>query len=296
VATLLGGLALAAWPQLRGRAATATTADPLRGTWTAERARWHVEGGGTATLVELMLRQTRSTGSSSHSLTLPLEELAGLTPAQLDAAAADARFTWTRDAGRFTLEGRFEAGSGAGHFTFTPSTEYVADMRRRGYSEVDDAKALSLAFLDVSRGFVDELTALGYRAVPLDTLVSLRIHGASPEFIRAVAALGQRELPLDKIVAFRIHGVSPDFIHALRDLGYTSLAADELVSFRIHGVSPAFVKEIKALGYEPRPDELVSLRIHGVSADFARRAQDRRGKSVSLDTLVSMRIHGQEPD
>ena len=243
----------------------APVAGGLRGVWTAERSKWRVENGGTATLVELSLRRVGGRGQWNSSETLPLPELRGLTPAMLEAPSADARFAWTRDAGTFDCQGRFETGVGAGHFSFTANAEYASDMKRRGYGEIDVEKALRLALHDVSRSFIDELGRLGCERVPIDGLISLRIHGVSPEFIRAFKALG-----------------------------YAALTPDQLVSMRIHGVSPEFVKELAGLGYKGiEVSDLVSMRIHGVTTDFVRRVQGRSGKDVTVDRLVSMRIHGQ---
>ena len=272
----------------------ATVAGGLRGVWTAERSKWRVENGATVTLVELSLRRVGGRGQWSSSETLPLAELRGLTAAMLEAPSADVRFAWTRDAGSFECQGRFEIGVGAGHFSFTASAEYVADMRRRGYGDVDVEQALRLALHDVSRSFIDELGRLGYERVPMDGLISLRIHGASLDFVRDVQSLGFAGLPTDKLIAFRIHGVSPEFIRAFKGLGYEQLTPDQLVSMRIHGVSPEFARELASLGYKGvAVDDLVSMRIHGVTTDFVKRVQGRSGKDVTVDRLVSMRIHGQ---
>ncbi len=301
----------------------ATVAGGLRGVWTAERSKWRVDSGGTATLVELSLRRVGGRGQWNSSETLPLPQLHGLTTAMLEAPSADVRFDWTRDAGKFACLGRFETGLGAGHFSFAANPEYVSDMKRRGYGDIDIEKALRFALHDVSRSFIDELARLGYERVPMDGLISLRIHGASPEFIKGLASLGYRKLSIDQLTSFRIHGASLDFVRDVQSLGYTGLPTDKLVTFRIHGVSPEFIRAFKALGYaQLTPDQLVSMcihgvspefvgelaglgykgvevndlvsmRIHGVTTDFVRRVQGKSGKGVSVDRLVSMRIHGQ---
>ena len=288
------GAGMAGVARIEARAEGEAGGGSLRGVWTAERSRWRVAGGSTATLVELTLQRSDAHGRWSSSESLPLAELRGLGASLLEAAAADVRFDWVRDAGSFACQGRFEAGTGAGHFTFAANREYVADMKRRGFGAIADEQALRLALHDISRAFVDELGRLGYAKVSLDELVSLRIHGATADYVREMQALGFAGLPVDGLVSFRIHGVSPEYVRAFRQLGYEQLTADQLVSMRIHGVSPEFVKELQALGYSKvAVDELVSLRIHGVTADFVKRVQGRSGRGVSVDQLVSMRIHGQ---
>jgi hypothetical protein len=330
IATVAGlvALSLGSWGALPAVEAKEGTpvGGGVKGVWTAERSRWRVEKGATATLVELSLRRVGGHGHWNSSETLPLTDLKGLTAEMLEAASSDVRFEWVKDAGTFACQGRFETGVGAGHFVFSASPDYAADMKRRGYGEIDEEKSLSLALHDVSRAFIDELAKLGYERVPLDDLVSLRIHGVTPDFIRGMASRGYRKLttdqltslrihgaslefvnelqslgysglPIDGLVSFRIHGVSAEYIRAFKELGYEALTADQLVSMRIHGVTPEFAKELGALGYSKvAVDDLVSLRIHGVTTDFVKRVQGRSGKSVSVDQLVSMRIHGQNPE
>src|SRR5688572_32540437 len=69
----------------------AAVAGGLRGVWTAERSKWRVENGGTATLVELSLRRVGGRGHWNSSETLPLSELRGLTTAMLEAPTSDVR-------------------------------------------------------------------------------------------------------------------------------------------------------------------------------------------------------------
>ena len=297
--------------------------DTITGLWTAEPASERA-ASGNAPLLQLTLSRRRGThGNSQHSRPVALAELRGLTADQMSAGTSSVTFTMERDAGRFSFEGSFRRGEGAGHFTFAPRPEFVTAMRGLGYT-LDDEKLYSVAILDVSREFVRQLDALGYSRLDLDQLLSLRIHGADPSFIREVKELGYDHLPVDDLVSFRIHGATPDFIRqmqslgpnrlsaedlvglrihgaspefvrGLRELGYDRVSAEELVSMRIHGVSPEFIKELKSLGYERVPvEELVSMRIHGVSPEFVRRVRASRG-SVSVDRLVEMRIHGIEP-
>ena len=240
---------------------------PIAGMWTAERSVWKVRGGGTATIVQIsMRRRGGGRGSWQSSFAVPLDELRGLSAAEIEAPSAEARFELSRDAGNLRFEGRFLDGAGAGHFTFAPSAEFAAAVRER-WGSLDAERLFALAVHDVSRAFLRELSALGYDGLTFDQAVSLRIHGATPEFV------GE-----------------------LRGRGYTSVPVDQLVSMRIHGVSPEFIRELKALGYTGVPvDQLVSLRIHGVTAEFVKRVNAKAAAPATVDRLVNMRIHGREP-
>jgi hypothetical protein len=272
-------------------ALTEPAEEEVKGAWTSEPSHWKARAG-TVTLVQLSLRRATDGRRSHQSFPVPLEELKGLTAAQMDGSGP-ARFELVRDAGTIAFEGSFRDGVGAGHFRFTPSPEYLADIRRRGHDDLDAEGVFSLAVHDVSRRFIEELAALGYERLPLKTLRSFRVHGVTPEFARELQGLGYRGAPAEKLVKLRIHGATPEFVRELKSLGYDGLTLDELVKFRIHGVSPEFVRELKELGYSNvRPEDLVRMRIHGVSPEFIRRV---RGEGrVSVDRLVQMRIHGQD--
>lgn len=282
----------------RAGAAAAQEAGPgaLSGTWTIEPARSKHQGE-SGPMVQIAMRMRTSAGKNwNSSMPITMSELRGLSTAQMDADGP-ARFDIVRDVGTFAAEGRFRRGEGAGHFTFTPSADYVRALQAMGYQRLDD-KLFSLALHDVSLTFIGELDVLGYKKVALDDLVSMRIHGATPAYARELQEMGYRLPDVDQLVSFRIHGVSAAYVRALKDLGYAQPDPDDLVSLRIHGVQAEYVRKLKELGYEPPPslEDLVSMRIHGVTPEFVRSANQRSGRRLSVERLVSMRIHGTDTD
>jgi len=295
LAVVAGTVALVSAAAVRSATGTGPR-EAITGTWTAESAAGKA-ASANGPLVQLSLSRRRGThGSSQHSNPVALAELRGLTADQMSADASSVSFTLERDAGRFSFDGSFHRGEGAGHFTFAPRPEFVAAMLGLGYA-LDDEKVYSMAVLDVSREFVRQLDALGYSRLGLDDLLSLRIHGADPAFIREVKDLGYDHLPVDDLVSFRIHGATPDFIRQMQSLGYRRLSADDLVSLRIHGATPEFVREMQSLGLSRlSAEDLVSLRIHGASPDFVRQLRELGYDRVSAEDLVSMRIHGVSPE
>ena len=296
LAVVAGTAALVSAAALVRSAGGASAGDAITGTWTGEPATGKAASAG-GPLVQLSLSRRRGThGSSQHSNPVALAELRGLTADQMGAGESSVSFTLERDAGRFSFDGTFRRGEGAGHFTFTARPEFVAAMRGLGYA-LDDERLYSMAVLDVSREFVRQLDALGYARLELDDLLSLRIHGADPAFIREVKDLGYDHLPVDDLVSFRIHGATPDFIRQMQSLGYRRLSADDLVSLRIHGASPDFVRQLRELGYERvSAEDLVSMRIHGVSPEFVKELKSLGYDHVAVEELVSMRIHGVSPE
>ena len=269
--------------------------EALAGVWTGVASRGDT-GSGPATVIHLSLRQGRRGGESQHSLSCPVADFQNLTPDQVSSGPADVSFERVRDAGVLRLAGRFQSGEGAGHFSFVPSAAFQVGMSTLGYPAIDTEKAYTLAVLDVSRRFIQDLGALGYHGLSLEQLVALRVHRVDGAFIRALKALGYDYLTADRLVAFRVHGVSPEFIMQMRAVGYGRLGPYDLVSFRIHGVSAEFVRGLQALGYRgASPADLLNLRIHGVTPDFVRRVNASARTAVSVARLVDLRIQGPQP-
>jgi hypothetical protein len=152
LAVVAGAAALGSAAAVVRSAGGASAGDAITGTWAAEPATWKAGSAG-GPLVQLSLSRHRGAhGSSQHSNPVALAELRGLTADQMGAGASSVTFTLERDAGRFSFDGTFRRGEGAGHFTFTARPEFVAAMRGLGYV-LDDEKLYSMAVLDVSREF-----------------------------------------------------------------------------------------------------------------------------------------------
>ncbi len=286
-------------------------ADTRTGDWTMRRS-------GDPGKVEFSLI-THQHGSHSHdSSDWPVSSFQGLDLSK--PGRQDAKFSITRDAGRFDCQGYLENGEGAGTFHFVPDTNYAQQMKSLGFP-VDEDNQYFMAVMDVSLDFVRRIKAENLEGLDTDKLIAFRIHGVSPEFIDALRKEGLPVKDSDKLIAFRIHGVSPEmvrylhqagyqpdedtliamrihgaspeFIEQLRKLGYTHVDLEQLIAFRIQGVSPDFIEKLHGLGYtNPTPDELVAMRIHGVTPEYIAGLKSRGMKDLSIDQLVSMRIHG----
>jgi hypothetical protein len=177
-------------------------ADSIAGQWVAEVSQ---EPGVVYFSIQ---RRRDGWGHMNSSFEIQASSLQGLNAAQIGSTGANVRFQLARDAGTFDCEGWFKGGKGSGHFAFTGSPAYVADMERLGYGRLSDDDVFTMALFDVSRAFIQEIKGLGYDRVSRDQLV-----------------------------AMRIHGVTADFVRRLKDRGYASLSVEELISLKIHGIA-----------------------------------------------------------
>src|ERR1700760_2559313 len=110
--------------------------DSRAGVWTAELN----TDGTTLQMTVFRGRHESRDGGMHHGwnntmgFELSVASLTGLTPADINAAAANVQFSLSRPAGTMSFEGRFANGNGAGNFKFVPSEAFVRDMASLGYT------------------------------------------------------------------------------------------------------------------------------------------------------------------
>ena len=278
---------------------------------------WEIRPTDTKGTVHLRIVER----NSSSGTNVPIEQLEGLTGAQLTGAGGPVQFKVRRDAGTFTFEGVIRSGVGAGTFTFNADPAFPAEMVKRGFAQPTPDQQYQMARHDIGYAFIDELTkqgygkpqtselvragqhgvqatylremaALGYRLGNLDALITLRDHGVTPSYVRELADNGYKGLSADTIREARDHGITPDYVRGIRDAGYASMSIEELITARDHGVSAEYVRGLGDAGYRKLPlDQLVRVRDHGVTLEYVRDMR-QLGYSVPIDDLVRARDHG----
>lgn len=254
---------------------------------------WEIRPSETKGTVRLRLVELNSSSSTS----VPIEQLEGLTAAQLTGAGGPVTFRVRRDAGTFTFEGVLRNGVGAGTFSFAADQNFPAELAKRGFARPSASEQYQLARHDIGFAFLDELTRQGYAKPQTRDLVRAGQHGVQAAYLREMGALGYRLGSLDPLITLRDHGVTPNYVRELAELGYKGLAADDLRKARDHGVSPEYVRGMREAGYPSIPmPELIRLRDHGVSPEFVRELGDAGHRKVPLDQLVRLRDHGVSPE
>ena len=281
---------------------------------------WEIRPANTDGTVHLRISEFNSNFGSN----IRIDQLEGLTLAQLTGAGGPVQFRLRRDAGTFTFEGVVRSGVGGGTFSFAPDPNFPAELAKRGFSRPTALEQYKLARNDTGYAFVDELNAqrydkpqtsdliragdhgvsltylremgaLGYRLGTLSPLIELRDHGVTPGYIRDLSAQGHKGLSADDLRRARDHGVTPDYVQAMRDNGHDSLTIDQLITARDHGVNADYVRQMRQLGYAVSIRELIAARDHGVDPGYARDLASLGYSGLSLESLRNMRDHGVDP-
>ncbi|HEX3700835.1 MAG TPA: hypothetical protein VHV27_09190 [Phenylobacterium sp.] len=259
---------------------------------------WRVDARDAATgQVQLTLVVWRENGESNYGRDVPLADLRGLTPAELEAAqTGQVRFRLVRDAGTFACEGSAAGQHGSGECQFQPSAGFVELLRARGVGEAQPEQLLELAMADTGVPLLDELRRQRYRTPSVDDLARAGAHGVNVVWLQGMDAGGVRLPDVASLVHVHDHGVGPAYIHDLQQVGYHGLDADALTHMHDHGVSADYVRGFVAAGYDHiAVEELVHLHDHGVSGAYLRGLADAGYGRVPVEDLALLHDHDVSP-
>jgi len=142
-----------------------------------------------------------------------------------------------REAGTLAFDGAFRSGKGSGTFRFTPSPEFVQNMKGLRYSNLPIDQLLAFATQDVTTQFVKDLNNLGYRNVPADDLLPSHSR-CQPRFHSRHQRPATRQAFAGRTGRHANPRVSPEFVAQMKSLLGKNFDVDDYVAFRIHGVSP----------------------------------------------------------
>jgi hypothetical protein len=237
-------------------ALAATTHDSRSGVWTAE-----VLDDGKLNVSIFTGRSDSHWGNNVSGLTLPLARFEGLTTAN-----GPSKFTLRAPAGTIALEGHFDDGKGAGHFTFTPSDSFVRDMGSLGYSDFKDEELLTFTTSDLSPDTIRGLRSMKYD-ISRRELDEVAVFHITPDVIREYGRAGYPDLTMREVVNFRVGRVTPAYISEMRGLGYDKISARQLGDIAILGVRPDYIRELRGAGLTNlTARELEDLRVGNITA------------------------------
>jgi beta-lactamase regulating signal transducer with metallopeptidase domain len=250
---------------------------------------WEIRPGSTEGTVHLRLVELNSSSGSD----MPIQRLEGLTAAQLTGAGGPVQFRLRRDAGTFAFDGVVHSGIGAGTFSFTPDSNFPAELAKRGLGMPTALEQYQLARYDLGYAFVDELNKQGYGKPPISEIVRGGQHGVNITYLRDMGTLGYRLGAVEPLIELRDHGVTPTYIRELSEQGYKGLRADDLRQARDHGITSEYVRAMRAAGYGSLTmEQLINARDHGITAEYIRGLDEAGHRKLPLDQLIRARDHG----
>lgn len=262
---------------------------------------FETKSGRDGSDVQLTVESRWGAGSDSiWSNGRRIDELQGLTRAQMVGPTKPVRFALVKEPGRLDCTGTAGGGRGSGMCSFTPSVGFATFLDARRIGQPNAHQAFSMTMAGVGRDLVDALGDSHFQRPTVDQLTAMGIHGVTPAYVRALGGLGYH-LSADDLISFRIHGVNTDEIRQFATIGpaLQRLGPSDLIDLRIHGVEPAYVREMAAIDPGLRNltvDDLVSMAIHGVRPALARAYVQYDGGTLTSGGLVDMAIHGVTAD
>jgi uncharacterized protein (UPF0335 family) len=286
----------------------------LNGQWVAE-----FDSREPATVKMMFTSRTPDGGSYMNSENISQSELQGLASNARASARTNVSFRLVREAGTFICEGYFNAGKGAGFWTFQSNQSFVSAMRSRGYENLTDEDLLKAAMHNLTTKFIEdlksvgydrlefrqllraasheitlsyirELQSAGYQSLAMEQLIRARNHEIDGQYVKEVQAMGFDKQPLEALIRLRNHEITREFIAQMHLAGFDNLTVEELIRLKNHEITPEFVNGLKAEGY---PDISLStairLKNNEIDQDFIRRVKAKGFTNITLEQLIKLR-------
>jgi hypothetical protein len=285
---------------------------------------WLVEQHGSE--AQLSFQYSSASGGDHYSSNWSnSDDPAKLGIADILKQQGHVNFDIVRPAGTFKCEGWMTDGKGSGHFTFSPNSQFSAELSKRGLGTPDERQSLRLAISNSSLTLVDALKGNGYtfslddfvraathgvneqylsemksaglKPESLQDLIRMHDHGITADYVRELYAAGYKGLTYNEMVRMRDHGITADYVHELASVGIKNLSAQEIVRMRDHGVTADYAKQLSSVGLKGLDGEAMArMRDHGVSAEFAAEIKRSGYPEVTTEQLVRLRDHGVSPE
>ncbi|MEP6923211.1 MAG: hypothetical protein ABI954_01990 [Pyrinomonadaceae bacterium] len=242
--------------------------------------------------IQINLTRRSNKGENNFGSSIPYADFEGLTRDVALDTNPNITFRLKREAGTIDFQGSFQAGRGAGGFTFAPNQNFINAMRSRGFAEMTEEQMFASTTLNVTTKAVDDLRGAGFK-LTLDDVFKAVIFKITPQFIAEMNSIGFKNLDMEDLVKARIFKITPEFSREVASLGFGNQPMESLVKMRIFKITPQFISETRAAGFENLGiEELVKFRIFKIDAEFIQRARANGYTGNDPEEFVRLKIHG----
>jgi len=254
------------------------------GEWTAQ-----FERNRQGSLQMSFIRDT-----SSWSVTIPASELQGLPADAATLSNSTVNFRIVREAGTFDCQGYFNAGKGAGHWTFQSNPAFVTSMRSYGYTNLTDEDLLHAAIHNLTAKYIDTMKAAGYDKLDFETVSRAAGHEITPAYIAELRAAGFGDLPMEQVIRAHNHDVDGKMVSEIKTMGLRAASLDQVIRLTNHAITSEYVNGLKAEGLSDLSvDTVIRLKNHDVDSNFIRRARSQGYNGLSADELIRLHNRGE---
>ena len=235
-------------------------------------------------------------GRNEKYFSVGLDQLTGLTQAQVLSSASTVNFQLKRDAGTFNCTGRFNNGHGAGSFEFSPDPGFAARMGQQGYVNLSAETQLVMAIYDINPAFVSNLRAAGYNDLTLDQLIKLGMQGAASD-TRGGTVMGRGPIPTPHVVVMPQMRGADNLVNEMEAMGYSRPSAQQVSAMSTQGVTSSFVKEISSyFSTPPTIDQLIGMSTQGVTPEYIKGLASLGYTGLSAKQVICLRVRGITPE
>ncbi|WP_295794893.1 M56 family metallopeptidase [Mucilaginibacter sp.] len=237
----------------------------------------------------------------SNSSTFLLSELPALPRDQ------KGDFTLKREAGSVLFNGKFEGNEGYGHYKFTADKSFDAYLKQAGITEAgDDDDYFAFFMVNVTKEYIAMVKRNGYTDLSKNNIISMAALKVDEPYIKMWKANGFSGITPNELVSGKALHIDNAYVEEIRKAGYKDLSFNQLISFKAQHITGAYInslrkaklKDGKGYGEDsmPSPNEISSYKAMNIDSNFVRSFAAMGYKNLSYSQLTSLKALNITPE
>jgi hypothetical protein len=237
----------------------------------------------------------------SNSSTFLLSELPALPRDQ------KGDFTLKREAGSVLFNGKFEGNEGYGHYKFTADKSFDAYLKQAGITEADDDDDYFAFFMvNVTKEYIAMVKRNGYTDLSKNNIISMAALKVDEPYIKMWKANGFSGITPNELVSGKALHIDNAYVEEIRKAGYKDLSFNQLISFKAQHITGAYINSLRKAKLKdgkgdgednmPSPNEISSYKAMNIDSNFVRGFAAIGYKNISYNQLTSLKALNITPE
>ncbi len=237
----------------------------------------------------------------SNSSTFLLSELPALPRDQ------KGDFALKREAGSVLFNGKFEGNEGYGHYKFTADKSFDAYLKQAGITEADDDDDYFAFFMvNVTKEYIAMVKRNGYTDLSKNNIISMAALKVDEPYIKMWKANGFSGITPNELVSGKALHIDNAYVEEIRKAGYKDLSFNQLISFKAQHITGAYINSLRKAKLKdgkgdgednmPSPNEISSYKAMNIDSNFVRGFAAIGYKNISYNQLTSLKALNITPE
>jgi hypothetical protein len=157
-------------------------------------------------------------------------------------------FSFTREAGTLSFQGKLDNGKGSGNYIFMLSKPFTDAVAASGVTTVNALEGFAFFRSGFKLTYINMLRHAGFKGIAAHEVISMYALKIDEPFINQFKAVGYSDIPPHNLITFKATHIDAAFISGFRKLGYSNIPLNDLPALKANHITPEYVAEMQQKG------------------------------------------------